>query len=259
MPTKRRRQSWRHKEKGPLARRRPARRPLARRRPARRPLARRRPFQGSPTTRSQAQKTRSAGRRRGHFLIRLYTAGFYRPVGFRGERPSSLEECGRCGGGDGGNRGHERFEREAKSSVISFCTRLSRATGIDEAMLARFTVAPRHSVTALHRGKGRRARCGNSSPLAYHNTHAVCRKRTNATACERRSTSRVGNPIGWVGDLSMSRRRVNISVSPEALELLDRLQQITGLNRSALLELLVREEAARRGAVRRRPRRKRPR
>ncbi len=57
----------------------------------------------------------------------------------------------------------------------------------------------------------------------------------------------------------MSRRRVNISLSPEALELLDRLQQITGLNRSALLELLVREEAARRGAVRRRTRRKRPR
>jgi hypothetical protein len=57
----------------------------------------------------------------------------------------------------------------------------------------------------------------------------------------------------------MSRRRVNISLSPEALELLDRLQQITGLNRSAVLELLVREEAARRGAVRRGPRRKRPR
>ncbi len=55
----------------------------------------------------------------------------------------------------------------------------------------------------------------------------------------------------------MSRRRVNISLSPEALELLDRLQQITGLNRSAVLELLVREEAARRGAVRRRIRRKR--
>ncbi len=155
----------------------------------------RRPFQGSPTTRSQAQKTRSAGRRRGRFLIRLYTAGFYRPVGFRGERPSSLEECGRCRGGDGGNRGHERFEREAKSPVISFCTRLSRATGIDEAMLARFTVAPRHSVTALHGGKGRRARCGNSSPPAYHNTHAVCRKRTTATACERRSTSRVGTAL----------------------------------------------------------------
>ncbi len=44
----------------------------------------------------------------------------------------------------------------------------------------------------------------------------------------------------------MSRRRVNISVSTEALELLDRLQRRTGLNRSALLELLVREEAARR-------------
>ncbi len=84
-------------------------------------------------------------------------------------------------------------------------------------------------------------------------------KRTTATLFERLSTSPAGNPIGWIGDLSMSRRRVNISLSPEALELLDRLQQITGLNRSAVLELLVREEAARRGAVRRRPRRKRPR
>ena len=44
----------------------------------------------------------------------------------------------------------------------------------------------------------------------------------------------------------MSRRRVNISLSPEALELLDRLRQRTGLNRSAFLELLVREEAVRR-------------
>ena len=44
----------------------------------------------------------------------------------------------------------------------------------------------------------------------------------------------------------MGRRRVNISVSPEALELLNRLQERMGLNRSALLELLVREESARR-------------
>ena len=44
----------------------------------------------------------------------------------------------------------------------------------------------------------------------------------------------------------MGRRRVNISVSADALQLLDRLQQRTGLNRSALVELLVREEAARR-------------
>jgi hypothetical protein len=44
----------------------------------------------------------------------------------------------------------------------------------------------------------------------------------------------------------MGRRRVNISVSSEALELLERLQGRMGLNRSALLELLVREEAARR-------------
>jgi hypothetical protein len=66
-------------------------------------------------------------------------------------------------------------------------------------MLARFTVAPRHRVAALHGGKGRRARCGGSSPPAYHYTHDVCTKRTTATACERRSTSRVGNPIGWVG------------------------------------------------------------
>ena len=55
----------------------------------------------------------------------------------------------------------------------------------------------------------------------------------------------------------MSRQRVNISLSPEALELLDRLQQATGLNRSAVLELLVREEATRRGAALRRLRRKR--
>jgi hypothetical protein len=72
---------------------------------------------------------------------------------------------------------------------------LSLATGPEEAMLARFTVAPRHRVAALHGGKGRRARCGSSSPPAYHHTHAVCTKRTTATACERRSTSRVGNPI----------------------------------------------------------------
>ena len=44
----------------------------------------------------------------------------------------------------------------------------------------------------------------------------------------------------------MGRQRVNISVSPEALDLLGRLQERMGLNRSALLELLVREEAARR-------------
>ena len=44
----------------------------------------------------------------------------------------------------------------------------------------------------------------------------------------------------------MSRQRVNISVSHEALELLDRLQERMGLNRSALLEFLVREESARR-------------
>jgi len=44
----------------------------------------------------------------------------------------------------------------------------------------------------------------------------------------------------------VGRRRVNISVSSEALDLLDRLQQRTGLNRSALVELLVREEALRR-------------
>lgn len=55
----------------------------------------------------------------------------------------------------------------------------------------------------------------------------------------------------------MSRRRVNVSLSPEALELLDRLQRQTGLNRSAVLELLVREEAARRGSAARRPRRRR--
>jgi hypothetical protein len=45
---------------------------------------------------------------------------------------------------------------------------------------------------------------------------------------------------------------VNISVSSEALDLLDRLQQRTGLNRSALVELLVREEAVRRRIGRRR-------
>ena len=44
----------------------------------------------------------------------------------------------------------------------------------------------------------------------------------------------------------MERRRVNISVSSEALGLMERLRERTGLNRSALLELLVREEAARR-------------
>ena len=48
------------------------------------------------------------------------------------------------------------------------------------------------------------------------------------------------------GVFAVGRRRVNISVSSEALNLLDRLQQRTGLNRSALVELLVREEAVRR-------------
>ena len=50
----------------------------------------------------------------------------------------------------------------------------------------------------------------------------------------------------------MERRRVNISVSSEALRLMERLQERTGLNRSALLELLVREEAARRRIILRR-------
>ena len=57
-----------------------------------------------------------------------------------------LRGPGRCGGGEGGNRGQQRFKREAKSSVISCCTTLSRATGLEEAMLACFTVAPRHMV-----------------------------------------------------------------------------------------------------------------
>ncbi len=57
----------------------------------------------------------------------------------------------------------------------------------------------------------------------------------------------------------MGRRRVNISVSSEALELLDRLQGRMGLNRSALLELLVREEAARRRISLPRPRRQKKR
>ncbi len=109
-----------------------------------------------------------------------------------------LRGAGRCGGGEGGNRGHQRFKREAKSSVISCCTTLSRATGLEEAMLACFTVAPRHMVAALHGGEGRRARCGSSSSPAYHYTHVVCTKRTTATACERLSTSPAGNPIGWV-------------------------------------------------------------
>ena len=54
----------------------------------------------------------------------------------------------------------------------------------------------------------------------------------------------------------MSRHRVNVSLSPEALKLLERLQRQTGLNRSAVLELLVRDEAARRGISL--PRRGRP-
>lgn len=41
----------------------------------------------------------------------------------------------------------------------------------------------------------------------------------------------------------MGSRRVNIRVSSEALELLERLQERMGLSRSALLAL-VREEAA---------------
>ncbi len=41
----------------------------------------------------------------------------------------------------------------------------------------------------------------------------------------------------------MGRRRVNIRVSSEALELLERFQEQMGLSHSALLEL-VREEAA---------------
>ncbi len=61
------------------------------------------------------------------------------------------------------------------------------------------------------------------------------------------------------GGLSMGRRRVNISVSSEALELLERLQGRMGLNRSALLELLVREEAARRRISLQRPRRQKKR
>jgi hypothetical protein len=46
----------------------------------------------------------------------------------------------------------------------------------------------------------------------------------------------------------MSRSRINVSLSPEALRLLAQLQRQTGLNRSAVLELLVHEEAKRRGA-----------
>ena len=57
----------------------------------------------------------------------------------------------------------------------------------------------------------------------------------------------------------MGRRRVNISVSSEALELLERLQGQMGLNRSALLELLVREEATRRRISLPRPRRQKTR
>ena len=57
----------------------------------------------------------------------------------------------------------------------------------------------------------------------------------------------------------MGRRRVNISVSAEALVLLERLQKRTGLNRSALLELLVREETARRRIGLPRPRRQKKR
>ena len=79
----------------------------------------------------------------------------------------------------------------------------------------------------------------------YNYTHAVCINREAMCIRERLNFSN-RKVDEFPGGHSMGRQRVNISVSAEALELLERLQGRMGLNRSALLELLVREEAARR-------------
>ncbi len=67
----------------------------------------------------------------------------------------------------------------------------SWATGPEEAMLACFTVAPRHMVVALHGGKGRRARCGCSSPPAYL-IHTMCVHKERP-----RPLVNVAQPHGW--------------------------------------------------------------